>query len=101
MCESWVESFDNFLADMGERPDGLTLERIDVDGPYALGNCRWATMAEQSINRRASIWVEHDGQRLPLKAYVALRGVNYESVGYRMRQLGETAKEAADHLSER
>lgn len=53
MCARWRDSFENFLADMGERPEDRTLDRFpDNDGNYEPGNCRWATRKQQTANRR-------------------------------------------------
>lgn len=62
VCDRWRSDFWAFLADMGERPDGMSIERTDVDGDYAPSNCVWATMAEQAANRRDTAWVMWEGR---------------------------------------
>lgn len=76
VCERW-KSFDNFLADMGERPDGMSIERIDNDGPYAPGNCRWASVSEQARNRRSNDIVTLNGESRCATDWCAALGIKY------------------------
>ena len=56
VCDRWLRSFQDFLSDVGRRPSAdLTLDRIDNDGNYEPGNCRWATWSQQAANRRPSL----------------------------------------------
>ena len=67
VCERWIASVENFITDMGMRPSpDHTLERVDNDGNYEPGNCRWATWSEQMRNTRANRYVDHNGERMLL-----------------------------------
>lgn len=79
VCDRWLR-FDAFLADMGECPDGMTLDRIDNDRGYEPDNCRWATWADQSRNRRYCV--------LTAESAAALR--HARKLGMSLRQLGST-----------
>lgn len=89
MCERWMNSFEAFLEDMGERPEGASLERIDNEKGYEPGNCKWATWLEQSRNRRDNVFVEFEGRRYILKDLASALGVDYKRLHnwYRTKKL--------------
>lgn len=75
VCERW-RTFESFLADMGERPEGMSLDRIDNNGNYEPSNCRWANDGQQSENRRSTRWIEHDGMRLTVSGWARKLGIH-------------------------
>jgi hypothetical protein len=74
VCDRW-QFYENFLADMGERPKGKSLDRIDNDGPYSPDNCRWATPIQQMRNKRNNIMVLYGGRTMPLPEAAELAGI--------------------------
>jgi hypothetical protein len=86
VCDQWLKSFEAFFADMGHRPDGHTLERIDNDGNYEPGNCRWAPRIEQEWNKRTNRLVSIDGKRMPMavaaRKHGLTRGQLYDRLSY-------------------
>jgi len=93
ICERWLESFENFLADMGVRPAGKTLERDEVNGNYEPGNCKWATYVEQGNNRRSNVVVEFEGREQTVAEWAREIGVSRSALGFRLRN-GWNIKEA-------
>ncbi len=85
ICSRWDE-FENFLADMGERPPGTTLDRKDNDGPYSPLNCRWATPAQQRRNQRQRTdLVLYQGQTV--QHWAVCWGVTRRAAAYRIARL--------------
>jgi hypothetical protein len=83
VCERWRSSFDAFYADMGDAPDGMTIDRIDNDRGYEPDNCRWATPQQQANNRHTNVFVEHDGHVLTLADWARKLGLPYHWLRYR------------------
>lgn len=59
ICERWLDNFDNFCEDMGERPKNCSIDRINIDGDYEPGNCKWSNPREQAHNRTTSLKNKH------------------------------------------
>lgn len=74
VCPTWAASFEQFLADMGEPPEGLTLERKNTDGNYELGNCEWATRLTQGRNNKNVKYVTLRGETKPLWKWIEESG---------------------------
>lgn len=85
VCDRW-RSFENFYADMGPTyVQGLTIDRINNNGHYEPGNCRWATRAEQSANRRNAIQLTYQGRTLVLAQWATKLGINDNTLRNRIR----------------
>lgn len=87
------ESFEAFLADMGERPKGTTLDRIDGTKGYSKSNCRWATPIEQTRNRRNARTFEYRGERLAVLEWAHRYGLTYASAYNRLARGQPLGKE--------
>lgn len=83
VCERWSK-FEDFLADMGERPEGTELDRIDNDGPYSPENCRWATRSRQMRNTRVTFRAEYQGCDMALSDIAELLGVKLPTLRQRI-----------------
>lgn len=84
VCARWRESFVDFLADMGERPDGFLIGRIDNNGNYEPGNCRWETYTQQARNRRSSKLITFNGQTRTLEEWSETIGIRRDALGHRL-----------------
>jgi hypothetical protein len=82
--EAWKDSFEFFLVDMGEKPDGLTLERLDVDKPYEPGNCKWGTQEEQNNNKRNNFFITFNGERKTASQWAKKIGLPREVITWRL-----------------
>lgn len=84
VCERW-RKFENFLADMGERPPGTSIDRIDNSRGYEPGNCRWATVLQQQRNRSSNRLLTWNGETLTTAEWAERTGIERHTIGYRIR----------------
>lgn len=86
VCDRWLK-FEGFYSDMGDRPDGLTLERVDNDGDYCLENCRWASYKEQLRNTRRNRFIEYSGESRCIAEWAEILGVNQSLLRRKIEKL--------------
>ncbi len=95
VCERWRESFENFLADMGERPSkDHSIDRKDNDGDYEPGNCRWATRQQQHRNKRNTRSLTLDGETKTIGEWAEVTGLSTSLIWVRVFQNGWTPERA-------
>lgn len=88
VCERWASSFEAFLADMGPKPGPeYSIDRIDVNGDYEPGNCRWATSGQQANNTRRNRRFTHDGLTMTLTEWAARIGISISALHGRLRRM--------------
>lgn len=85
VCERWRRNFQNFFADMGNCPIGLTLERIDNNGNYEPGNCKWDSYFEQRRNRRDTRFIEFNGRVHTMCQWSGILGIRSSVISDRLR----------------
>lgn len=83
VCDRWMV-FENFLADMGEKPEGKTLERRNNNGNYEPDNCYWATPKQQMNNTRRTVFIEYNGERLPRTEWARRLGFTVDMLRSRL-----------------
>jgi hypothetical protein len=87
ICERWLNSFQNFLDDMGVRPEGMTLDRWPkCEGNYEPGNCRWATPKQQAENRGDNILLFYGDELVSVEEAALRAGVNRDTIMRRLRR---------------
>ena len=88
VCLSWSgeEGFVQFLQDMGERPDGMSIERIDGSKGYEPGNCKWANATEQANNTRSTVKVTIGGETHSINEWCRLKGIGYHLIKQRRKR---------------
>lgn len=84
VCQRWLASFQNFLDDMGEPPKGMELDRINNDGNYEPGNCKWSTETMQARNRSTNLMVTFNGETLCLAAWSERLGIHRRTLQNRL-----------------
>ena len=86
VCEEWRDSFSQFIADMGIRPEGFDLDRIDNDKGYNPENCRWVSRLRNLNNKRTNRFLEFEGRKMTIAQWASVMGMNYRTLNNRINR---------------
>jgi len=97
VCDRWRESFSNFIEDMGKRPRGCSIDRIDGLLGYSLENCRWADIHTQNNNKKTNVTVEIEGVRYSVKDISQKLNVHTSTILHRIKMGRDVCKTLRRH----
>lgn len=85
VCKQWLD-YANFFNDMGPAPEGMSIDRIDVNGDYTIENCKWSSRIEQSRNRRTNRLIDVAGKKTVLSEAASLSEMRYDAIRFRLNR---------------
>jgi len=94
VCPRWLNSFYAFVSDLGYRPDGTSIDRIDGNGNYEPSNCRWATRKEQARNHSNAAKVTHKDRSFSYAEWSEITGIPARTIRYRIKEAGMSPEQA-------
>jgi hypothetical protein len=85
VCQRWLDSLENFIEDMGERPESYTVERVNRKGDYCKENCIWATRKVQQNNTSRNVWLEFKEEKKTIAQWAYFYGIPYNTLWQRLK----------------
>lgn len=97
VCDRWRNSFTDFLSDMGEKPEAMSLDRADNDGPYSHDNCRWVSTQMQARNKRNTRMITALGKTLTMSEWARELNISLQTISYTINQAKKDATYAIEY----
>ncbi len=94
VCDRWLQSYDDFVDDLGQRPLGLQLDRVNNDGNYEPSNCRWASASDQALNRSTTRVISFNGVTKSIREWSDTTGIPYATLERRINSSRSTIESA-------
>jgi len=86
VCDEWMNSFETFSSDMGERPSNYSIDRIDNNKGYFKENCKWSSMTEQNNNKTNNVLLTHNGMTMTVSQWAVYLNMNVHTLFWRIKR---------------